>query len=173
MADYAGSASRASNALRDIADLLDTFAGKKGEKLAAAQENVAQAHKHLAEAEIALRSLNQELADCENRIRALEDELKKVKNKQAEKENMNLTRIAGGAFVYTPKSVEDSVQTGLWYCQPCLDDEKRSVLQFAQREFTTDRYQCPRCGAAIQVPHDERPNIAAGGRRRSADLDDF
>jgi hypothetical protein len=152
--------------LRGAKDLIASLRNRRSEEVLTLQEKIAESLDAVLNAKIALDAVREENARLNERIRQLEAE-------KDQREELILEKIAGGAFVRIPKDAPEAVKEGPWYCQTCFDRDERSVFQFAKRDFGSDRYECPRCGAAVHVPNDHRPTIITGGRRRSADLDGF
>jgi len=161
-----GMVNAAIGSLRNANDLVTNFRGRRSQEAVTLQEKIAEALDAVLNAKIALDAVREENARLNERIRQLEAE----KNKRQE---LELQKVAGGAFVRIPKDAPEAVKEGPWYCQTCFDRDERSVLQFAQRDLHTDRYECPRCGAAVHVPHTHPTRIGFGGRGIASDLDDF
>lgn len=120
------------------------------------------------------------LIEAHQQILALQEENSQLREEKAtlaarlaELETCDLKQLAGGAFAYVPEDKSGALKNGPWYCQPCFDDGKRAVVQFAKRDLHFDRYDCPRCGAAIRVANSVTLEPLASGESRLSNLDDL
>ncbi|WP_119167079.1 hypothetical protein [Algihabitans albus] len=140
------------SALQAARDLLEQVETLKDQKLVALQE---------------INALKQQAVELEKR---------NVELQQADLDlqSANLRSVGPGAFVYLIGESVESVEQRPWYCVPCLDRRKKTILSLQERRPGADRYNCSACGYAIQTPNDLQ---AAGATiapiRRSRRRTDF
>lgn len=118
----------------------------KTEDVLAAQQSVLGLQQSMFEIKEKVFMLQDENASLKKQIENFEDF-------EVYRQDFELHPIAGGVYAYIGKQVEKLDNTTPWYCQPCFDNRKKAVLQFAKRQLHTDDYQCPLCGTHIAVPH--------------------
>ncbi len=135
--------------------------------LDAAIQRVTTLQKALLEAQDGISALKDRCTEQADQVKALEQRL-------AERDAHILHDTGKMAFVYVRKeSADHDTKNGPWFCQPCFDQGKKAVLQFAQREFHFDRYKCPLCGSEIRVPNDNKPECLIAPVIRSHRFDSF
>lgn len=150
----------AAGGLKDVVSLFKDLRGRqpKPEEISMAFERVLAAQEAVLDTKQMVFALQEENADLKKRL----DECQQF---QVDKDKLELRSVAPGAFAYVDKTV-DSPYVGVpWYCQHCLDDRKKSVFQFAQREFGFDLLKCYACDAEIKKANGVDVLIASTGGR--------
>lgn len=105
----------------------------------------------------------EERAALIDEARALKEEVARLKHWDAGKDNYRLTKLAIGAFAYTPRPNIEGGDPPHWLCVKCYDNRQRSVLQYqghvsSQRESV---YGCSTCKSTIQVSWSCNPDKLA------------
>jgi len=163
------------DAVTSLMNFVKTARSDKGpdlEAITAAQEKVLQLQQTLFSAQKSLF----ELQDDNMKLRS---ENGKLKKRDLQLENYKLTSIGTGpaAFVYIEKDVVENAEGQPYYCQPCLDDGNRAVLQLENRDLGFDLLKCPRCKSGIRVSNGRKAagfTVMTTGRSRWSDgMDGF
>lgn len=164
MIDVAGIIAVFNSAAAGLKDTVDAFKALRGrqpktEEITMAFERVLSAQEAVFEVKQVIFSLQEENAELKIR-------LKDCEQFQADKDKLELRAVTPAAFAYVDKTVEPPYIGFPWYCQHCLDNRKKSVFQFAKRDFGFDVYQCYSCSTQIQVPNGIKAEILTTGIRR-------
>ena len=85
------------------------------------------------------------------RVRELEKQVADLEAWKAEKQRYELKNVALGAFAYALKPEEQGAEPAHWICARCYEHQRRSILQRAGFERSTEIYRCFECGAAIRT----------------------
>ena len=147
-----GSAIGSANGLVDFLKGASALKSPQGEAVAAAQKQALEMKEALYAAKDTIFALKDQVAELIDRVKELEVQ-------QARRGEHVLQQLGPGAFAYVPKDAHDAVKQGPWFCQPCFEDGKLSVLQLSKPDFHADEFQCPRCHAVVRIPNDREMEV--------------
>lgn len=132
-----------------------------------ASEKISEINAKILEAQgLALRTQADQFT-LSKKVSELEEELENLKDFRREKQKYELTAVGDTAFVYASKPVIDSGEsTPHWLCSTCCDQNRKSILQFQNRDILTirlDVWKCHVCQAEIRVRGGTHPQVHQAG----------
>ncbi len=128
---------------------------------------------------ISAKALNLELlasmADLKAAYDAQNRKIADMESFDAERSQYVLRQLAPHSHAYIQERTADPAEPMRYYCVPCFDDRRKSILQFNRPDYHADILQCPRCKNEVRIAKaDEGPSVMIGRVKRSGwDYDPF
>ena len=148
---YLESLKSISNVVRDLFSLVKV--GEARVKIDEVNSKVLEAQQYAISAYSHQQALSKRVGD-------LEKELVDLKDFRREKQNYELQALGNTAFSYVYKPPMDPTEPVHWLCSTCCDQDRKSILQFQNRDILNSRlsvWKCHVCGSEIRVPFTSHP----------------
>ena len=154
------------SSLKTVADVFKDWR-QGGDKVTVTMDQVSDLTSAVLDAQDHALAARQHQYELMQRNDALETELQALKDWSAERANYELVSVSSyGAYVYAPKSGAALPGANHWLCQPCVENAKKGMMQFAGHLLDRNSggnmavWKCSVCQGEIRVKPNAKPGAA-------------